>query len=222
MEKKMANTKQTLTPKSVDKRNFFLLTVDGILFRAGFEYINAFTIVSVFVHTLTGSVMLAGLSQFIQTFSLQLGRFITAPKMHTIKDQPRYIRRINIAARIMWLVMSMMLFFDVNTRILVPLLFLTIAVSWSLNGSIWPVFEDILARTILPRRRSMLLGNRDLFGGIAAFLGSFVIKQVLSADMAVNVKYGILFSLGFVRVPVLSNTMVSIFDKRSMTLVFFI
>lgn len=188
---------RVLTREEVDKRNSPFFVLDGALFRAGFEYINAFTIVSVFIHTITGSVVLAGLSQFMQTFFMQLGRFVTAPKIHTIKNQAMYIAKINILSRIMWLVLSIMLFMNVDTNIIIVMLFVTIAISWFINGSIWPVFEDMLARTILPRRRSVVIGNRELFGGLTAFLGSFVIKQILGSTLTVNIKYGILFSLGF-------------------------
>lgn len=189
---------ELLTRSEVDKKNFSLSVINGIAFRAGFEYVNAFTIVSVFIHTLTGSVMLAGLSQFVQTFFMQLGRFVTAPKIHTIKNQPIYMAKINFYSRFLWLVLSVMLFMNVSNNILIPALFVTIAVSWFLGGKVWPVFEDHFARTILPRRRSELLGYRELLGGLAAFVGAFVVKQVLGSGLEFNNKYGILFSLGFI------------------------
>ena len=191
-------TMKTLTREEVDKNNFFLSVINGTLFRAGFEYVNAYTIISVFIHTLTGSVALAGLSQFIQTFFSQLGRVMTAPKIHTIKSQPAYMGKVNLAGRFMWLVLALVLLFDVKADILIPCIFVIIAVSWYMGGIMWPIFDDHFARTILPRRRGELLGARELGGGIAAFAGSFVVKLVLGSDMAFNEKYGILYLLGFI------------------------
>ena len=189
---------KTLMRAEVDKKNFFLSVINGALFRAGFEYVNAFTIISVFIHTLTGSVALAGLSQFVQTFFMQLGRVLTAPKIHTIKNQPKFMGKSNVTARFMWAVLAVMLFFNIKTSILLPFIFITIAISWYLGGVVWPVFEDHFARTILPRRRSELLGQRELWGGVAAFIGSFVVKQILGSGLATNSKYGLIFLLGFI------------------------
>ena len=186
------------TREEVDKNNFSLSVINGTLFRAGFEYVNAFTIISVFIHTLTGSVALAGLSQFVQTFFSQLGRVVTAPRIHTIKNQPKYMGKANLGGRFMWLVLAMMLFLNLKTEIMIPCLFVIIAISWYIGGILWPVFDDHFARTILPRRRGELLGARELGGGIAAFAGSFVVKVVLGSEMAFNNKYGLLFLLGFV------------------------
>ena len=190
--------KKIYTREEVDKKNFFLSVLNGTLFRAGFEYINAFTILSVFIHTLTGSVALAGLSQFFQSFFSQLGRVVTAPKIHTIKNQPKYMARANLSARIMWLVLALLLFFNVGKAVLVPCIFAIIAVSWYMGGKIWPVFDDHFARTIMPRRRGELLGARELWGGIAAFAGTFAVKIVLGSNLAFNNKYGLLFLLGFI------------------------
>ncbi len=186
------------TREEVDKRNFTLSTVNGTLFRAGFEYINAFTVLSVFIHTLTGSVALAGLSQFFQSFFSQLGRVINAPRIHTIKKQPIFMGNLNLIARLGWFFLALMMFLDVGKNVLIPTMFIIIAVSWFCGGMMWPVFEDHFARTILPRRRSELLGAREFWGGVAAFIGSFVVKQVLGSHMQFNNKYGLLFLLGFV------------------------
>ena len=193
----MRISEEVLGNKEVDKRNFTLSVFNGTLFRAGFEYVNAFTIISVFIHTLTGSVALAGLSQFVQSFSSQLGRVLCAPRIHTIKNQPVFMGKMNLGARFMWFALAAMLFFDVKQSILIPCIFIIIFISWFLGGVIWPVFDDHFARTILPRRRSELLGTRELWGGIAAFAGSFVVKQVLGSGMEFHNKYALLFLLGF-------------------------
>ena len=196
----MIKEKTSKTPirEEVDKKNFFLSVINGALFRAGFEYVNAFTIVSVFIHTLTGSVALAGLSQFVQPFFEQLGRVLSAPKIHTIKNQPIFMGKSIIIARFMWAVLAVMLLLDMNQNVLIFVLFATIAVSWYLGGVIWPVFDDHLVRTIRPRRRSELLGQREFWGGLAAFIGSFMVKQFLGSGMQTNIKYGLIFLFGFI------------------------
>jgi hypothetical protein len=190
------NNNHVLSHAQVDKKNFGLSVINGVVFKAGFEYVNAFTIVSVFIHTITGSIALAGLAQFIQTFFSQLGRFVQSPKLHAIKNQPKYMGKVNLYSRIMWAILSVMLFLDTPNFILVPSIFILMAVSWFLGGLTWPVFEDHFARTILPRRRSELLGYRETIGGILAFIGTFIVKSILGSNLVVNNKYGILFMIG--------------------------
>lgn len=187
---------EKLSSSDVDKNNFKLLVIDGVLFKTGFQCVNAFTIISVFIHSLTGSVVLAGFAQFIQTFFMQLGRFVKSPKVHAIKNQHIYICKINTIAKCLWILLSVILFLDVPQSIILPLLFIALAVSWYMSGMTGPVFEDLLVRTILPRRRSELLGYREVFGGIAAFLTSLVAKAIIGSDIVINSKFGILFFIG--------------------------
>jgi hypothetical protein len=190
------NNAEVLSYEQVDKKNFSLSIINGIAFKAGFEYVNSFTIVSVFIHSLTGSVALAGLSQFIQTFARQFGRLIKSSKIHSIKNQPLYMGKVNIYSRALWIIISLMLLLNVPQNILIPSIFIIMSISWVLCGLTWPVFEDHLVRTILPRRRSELLGYRELLGGAAAFLGTLIIKSVLGSTLSFNEKYAILMFLG--------------------------
>jgi hypothetical protein len=185
-----------LSRTDVDKNNFRLFVIDGILFKTGFQCVDAFTIVSVFIHSLTGSVVLAGFAQFIQTFFMQLGRFVKAPRVHAIKKQHLYICKVNTIAKSLWILLSVIIFLDVPQSIILPLLFIALAVSWYMSGMTGPVFEDLLVRTILPRRRSELLGYREVFGGIAAFLASLVAKAIIGSNIIINSKFAILFLIG--------------------------
>lgn len=187
---------EVLSREEVDKKNFCLSIINGIAFKAGFEYVNAFTILSVFIHSLTGSVALAGFSQFVQTFFSQLGKFVNAPNIHAIKNQPRFMGTLNIYSRILWAILSLLLILNVPKSIILPLVFVVIAVSWFLCGMTSPVFEDHLVRTILPRRRSELMGYREVLGGVVAFLGSFAVKGILGSHLSFNLKYAIILMLG--------------------------
>lgn len=173
------------------------MILDGVGWALGFELVNASSIVSVFLFTLTGSVTLSGLATTVQNTGMMLGQLSSGPKISKMVDGARTGGINSVYNRVLLLlgVLSILLPLPPKWTAIVMLTLLFFA--WFFQGIVGMAWTDMYPRVIRRDHYGKVMGYRGLFGYIMAFLGGLYVKWILSSDtMELKTKYVLIMGVG--------------------------
>lgn len=165
------------------KRNFWLLVVDGATFAFAISLVSETTIIPAFVSALTGSSLLVGL--VAATFAI--GRYL--PQLvgaHLVigraRRKPLFLA-IVVAERfgILAIAISASLIGLVANGLVLTLFFAAFALYAITTGLIGPVYGDFVAKG-LTKSRGVFFGTVQLIGGVLGFSAAMWAQTILRAQ----------------------------------------
>lgn len=139
---------QKMDKLQVLKRNYLLLTADGTFFFIGMAFLDASSVVPVFIDNYTGSLQLAGLAITIKTAASLLAQLLIGPYVSRIRYLPSFIIRIMFLSRPLPLLMVPVLLSNTDPYLIVGIFLFLFFLLWvslgewrsrrcSLDGCLW-------------------------------------------------------------------------------------
>ncbi len=182
---------------SAEYRDFWLIVANGVLVRLYFEVFNPKRVVAAFLTELTHREWMVGLALAAPTVFSCLPMLLFSHRMET---EPRRMPFYARGARIKW-VSQFALLLAVATLASHPfglaLFFVAMCGLFGLGDAMGgPAFGDVVARTILPRRRGRMFGLRVAIGGLLAFFVGGLISRCLGPSFGLRFPYNYLLLFG--------------------------
>ncbi len=189
---------QTPRPYPHFKRNYTLGLLNGILMRFAYSFADPQTVLPVFVITLTGSPILAGVVAGLFDAGWFLPQmFISNVLQHRERKLPLY--RLMAFVRIgSWIAAAAAVFLiGARDYTLLFWVFFFCYLGVCLGAGTAAIsFMDIVGKSVPPQRRGSFFAYRRLAGGFLGIGAGLVVARVLSPEsgFAFPGSYGILFS----------------------------
>ena len=180
------------------RRNFTLGVLNGALFAFGDALQDANLVLSVFINRLTGSSLLVGLLQPVRLGGWYLPQLFVSCRMQAAERKLPYYRLGTVfrASAALGVGLSVLLVHD--PRLLLPLIFLLLAI-FSLSGGLSGIaYANLVAKTIPSRRRGSFAAWRIFTGGLLALGGSFLARYLIGggAGLTFPSNFGLLLLIG--------------------------
>jgi len=195
----------TLNPDVVKyfKRNFFANVMDAGFWFFGDSFAAAYTIMPVFMSTLTDSPILIGLIPALEGAGWFLPQLFLAKHVEGLNRRLPLVLKLGIFDRIPYLLLAIGAFFilGLDQKIAV-VLFLMIYVIKTFSGGLAALPWQELIATVIP------VSHRGRYWGISLILGKMMgmigalITGVLLTSVVYPLNYATMFGLGFVGVSI--------------------
>ncbi|HBM81797.1 MAG TPA: hypothetical protein DD426_13365 [Clostridiaceae bacterium] len=164
---------------SIAKRNFIFMTCEGVCFFCAQTFMDATSIIPLFIVSYTGSLALTGLSMTIKNTIFFIPQIMIGPFIDRIKNMPGYLTKVMFISRPIIFLMVPVLLLNIDHYLTVGIFFAIYTLIYIGEGFINTPWLVLLNRTIPPDRRGKLLGNQQMFSGLAGIAGGIVIKMIL-------------------------------------------
>ncbi|MGH8005110.1 MAG: MFS transporter, partial [Limisphaerales bacterium] len=200
------------------KRNFWLGVTNGIIFNASGAFLNANTILPLFVSQLTDSRFLVGTAAALHEvgwFIPQL--FVAAATAHRPRHKPFYVRAAFFRLAVFTALLASIFFSSYQRPEQVLFFFFLFYGLYSIGGGFAGVaFMEIVSKTVPPERRGSFWGLRMSVGGLLAALFGRIVAEILNNNpfprnfellflFAFFFIFAGLFSFAWVKEPELPN-----------------
>jgi MFS family permease len=183
----------------VAARNTIAFLGDGTFFNLGSAFIEANTVLPTFVSTLTRSPLLIGLVSTIRSFGYLVPQIFVAGFIERLAWKKPFMMRAGLVMRVAVLGMALSALLGARNPELSLALFFACLILLSFgDGFSGLPWMDLVAKTIPAERRAGLFGKMQATGGVAAFLGGFLIQRLLGTGMKYPFNYFVVMMLGFV------------------------
>jgi len=186
------------SPTDHRKRNFWLGVTNGIIFNASSAFLNANTILPLFVSRLTDSHFLVGTAAALHEvgwFVPQL--FVAAATAHHPRQKPLYIRAAFVRLAVFLALLASFFLSSYQRPEQVLFFFFLFYGLYSIGGGFAGVaFMEIVSKTVPPERRGSFWGLRMSVGGLLAALFGRLVAEVLS-DHPFPKNFELLFLFAF-------------------------
>ncbi len=165
-------------------RNFRLAMLQGTFMRMSFALVDAATILPAFVHTLTQSKILVGLTGSLQPAGWMWPQLLMS---NLLEHRPRKMKfyAFGMAVRItMWVAICLsVIFIGAQRPVMLAICFLMFYfIAASAMGVSTIPYMDIISKVFSPRRRTQYFSLRQFYGGLCGVLIGFFIRAVLGKE----------------------------------------
>ena len=141
-----------------NKLNFVFLTMEGTFFFFGLTFLDANTVIPVFIDSFTGSLQIAGLANTLRLILTLLPQLLIGPYVSNIKNLPSFIFKVMIIFRPLFLLMVPILISNPGSKASVILFLIIYSLFWLCEGIISIPWWELFSRTISNDKRGKLLG----------------------------------------------------------------
>jgi MFS family permease len=191
------------------KWNFVMGLLHGIFYNGGLAFSEPTTVLPVFLNNFTNSKILVGLSSTIMSqfggIGSVLPQLFVASKLESkVCKKPILIVAIIIRA-LCWALLALItyLFGRSHPLGIILALFFFLTLFTFMGGVAVVPFYDIWGKAIPPTLRGRFFGYRQLFGGILAVGGGFIVKAILeNKGISFPNNYVFLFLLSFIFISI--------------------
>ncbi len=178
------------------RRNFRLTVWNGVLFNVGETFIEAATILALFVSGLTHSSGIVGLAVSLVEAGWYLPQILTIAFVESRRRRlPLY--RAMVYVRVAGLVVTTLAIWFVGDRapgVTLAIFFATFSCFAFAGGFSAVSFYDVVGRTIPMEWHARMWAYRLFFGGLLAVGCGFLIQSILTLP-GFSLRYGILFGM---------------------------
>jgi len=185
------------------KRNSFANLLDTAFWYFGDSFTAAYTIMPVFLSTLTDSPILIGLIPALQGIGWFLPQLFLAKYLEGINQRLPFVRRLGIFERLPFLLLAIGAFLipglDQKVALILILIIYTIKVFSS--GLVALPWQELMATVIPVSHRGRYWGISIIVGKLLGLVGAFITGLIL-ARIAYPNNYAIMFLLGFIAVSI--------------------
>lgn len=185
------------------KRNSFANLLDTAFWYFGASFTAAYTIMPVFLTTLTDSPILIGLIPALQAIGWFLPQLFLAKYLEGINQRLPLVRRLGIFERLPFLLLAVGAFLipglDQKVALILILIIYTIKVFSS--GLVALPWQELMATVIPVSHRGRYWGISLIVGRLIGLVGAFITGLIL-AKIAYPNNYAIMFLIGFIAVSI--------------------
>ena len=183
--------------EKIAKKNSKVFLIDGMMFQFGMSFIDASSVISVFIFLLTNSASLSGLAQVCFMVGITGGNILWGSKLSKIKSIPKFMAKQVIFARLFLFLAFGLLFLGMDEGLYSVFFILLYFISFFVHGATVAPWQDIYSRTMTDRYRSTVMGYRQSMGALVSILASVIIQRVLSINaLDYKMQYGIVILIG--------------------------
>ncbi len=185
------------------KRNSFANLLDAAFWYFGSSFTAAYTILPVFLSTLTDSLILIGLIPALEAIGWFLPQLFLAKYVEGINQRLPFVRRLSIFERLPFLLLAIGAFLipglDQKVALILILIIYTIKVLSS--GLVALPWQELMATVIPVSHRGRYWGISLIVGKLMGLVGAFITSLIL-ARIAYPNNYAIMFLIGFIAVSI--------------------
>ena len=199
---------QQAATDAVERRNFRLALINGILIRIAFRFVDSGMILAAFVKQLTGSNIMVGLvSSTMRAGSVWPQLLMSNLLEHRPRKMPFYIMGSSLRITA-WMLIALLtvLVGDKNHILLFSCFYFLYFLTYSALGVSMLPFNDIVAKSIPTQRRARLFSLRSLWGGIFGIAAGFAIKAILSDGFPLSFPNNYAFMFGICALMMIGST----------------
>ncbi|MGB2963911.1 MAG: MFS transporter [Anaerolineales bacterium] len=196
---------ETVHPEVIKnfKRNSFANLLDAAFWYFGGSFTAAYTIMPVFLSTLTDSPILIGLIPALEAIGWFLPQLFLAKYLEGINQRLPFVRRLGIFERLPFLLLAIGTFLipglDQKVALILILIIYTIKVFSS--GLVALPWQELMATVIPVSHRGRYWGISQIVGRFIGLVGAFITGLIL-ARIAYPNNYAIMFLIGFIAVSI--------------------
>ena len=166
------------------QRTFRLALLQGTFIRISFAFANSSTVLTAFIHRLTESSVLVGLTGALMPAGWMWPQlFMSSVLEHRERKMPFYILGMSIRI-VAWtgIVLLTLLIGARNDLLLAGVFLVAYAIASSSMGISTIPYMDIISKSIEPQRRTRFFSLRNLIGGLFSILIGFLVRDILAED----------------------------------------
>lgn len=180
---------------AVQRRNGVLLVLEGTLFWTGLAFLQADTVISMFINDTTGSIALVGLAATLKTVMPMIGQFVMGMVIHRIKKQSRAIAILGFIDRPLILLMIPLLMMGMTGMSAAVMFLVVYSAMFLLDGAVGLLWTEICTRTMPIRRRGEVITLQQIFSGLAGFAVGLIVSRIIGSSLSFEYRYAIVFGL---------------------------
>ena len=204
------------------RRNFWIAVFQGVFMRISLAFIESGTILSAFVLRLTGSHFFVGLAGSIMPAGWMWPQLLMSNILeHRPRKMPFY--KLGMSIRVVaWvaIVVCTLLIEPHRKSVLVAIFFCFYFIAASSMGISSIPYMEIVSKSIQPQRRARFFSIRQFIGGgLAFFIGEFLIKFVLGDASGVTFPYNYALLFAFAVVATLAAFLVFLLIREPIQLI---
>ena len=170
------------TPSEAEqKRTFRIALLQGTFMRMSFAFADSNTVLSAFVHRLTGSSVLVGLTGSLMPAGWMWPQLLMSHVLeHRPRKMPFYILGMSIRVTAWLAIIISTLTIGTRSDLALAATFLCCyAVAASSMGVSTIPYMDIISKSIAPQRRARFFSFRNLIGGIFSIFIGLLVRGIL-------------------------------------------
>lgn len=177
-----------MTPRSEAERhfrwNFVALVVDVSTFVLGLAFMDAATVLPIFLARLGAGSAGVGLAQAIQTLGLMLPPLFAAHRIHGRARHKSFLLLVCSVGRggLLTLPPVLLLWGRTHPGWVLAWFYVVYALFWAMDGACHPSWMDIVAKTIPARSRGRLFGTTQVLGGVLAAAAGWAVHAILRSE----------------------------------------
>jgi len=193
----------TLHPEIVKhfRRNFFVNLMDAAFWFFGDSFVAAYTILPVFMSTLTDSPLLIGLIPALEGAGWFLPQLFLARHLEGKNRRLPLVRILGLLDRVPFLLLAVSAFFisKIDTNLAIGLFFVIYGIKVFSGGFVALPWQELIATVIPVSHRGRYWGMALISGRLMGMIGAALTGFIL-ANVAYPTNYGYMFLCGFVSV----------------------
>lgn len=199
---------------ALEKRNFRLLTTDGVLFFTAATFLDATILIPLFLENVSGSPILIGLATAIRHLGFVLPQLIIAQRMQRIHRLDRFVFWSYLICRFAMLFVIGAFLYDPSSSLVLLAFFIGYTMFAIGEGVTQVPWMDVFGRTISQQNHGKLFGLIQTLGAIGAFLGGVLIEHVLSNPQDYPYPYNFTILFGLAAVLLLISTLSFLYVRQ--------
>ncbi len=190
----------TLNPEVVQhfRRNFFANVMDAGFWYFGDSFVAAYTILPVFMSTLTDSPILIGLIPSLEGAGWFLPQLFLARHLEGKNRRRPMVLKLGVLERVPYLLLAICAFFllRLDPQVAIGLFLLIYGIKVFSSGVNALPWQELIATVIPVSHRGRYWGYALILGKIMGMLGAGITGWLL-ANLAYPLNYGYMFLIGF-------------------------
>ncbi len=175
------------------KRNLIIMVIEGSLFWGAMAFLEANTVVSVFINDSANSTALAGFAASIRQLMFLCGQIVMGMFIHRLKKPSRFMSTLGFLTRPLILLMLPVLFANVSGPSAAWFFIGLYGLFFFSDGFIGLNWMDIMARTVPPTKRGYVISYQQVVGGLFGLFVGYLVREILGAGLSFKYQYAILF-----------------------------
>ena len=186
-------------PADAYRRNFAVLTFDGLLFFLGMIFISYEAVLPVFLARLGAPRIAIAVVPVAIVLGVNIPSLFSAPLVEQLERKRPFVLRYALWQRIPWAVTAaaIPILAIGNPGVLIALILVCVIVATVAAGLLIPAFFDIVAGTIPVDRRGTLFALRSVLSYLFGIGGGFLVRLILER-VAFPVNYALLYAIATV------------------------
>jgi MFS family permease len=196
---------QSLHPEVVKhlRRNFFTNIMDAGFWYFGDSFVAAYTILPVFMSTLTDSPILIGLIPALEGAGWFLPQLFLAKHLEGKDRRLPVVLKLGLFDRLPYLLLAMGAFFilKLDTEVAIVLFLIIYVIKTFSSGLVALPWQELIATVIPVSHRGRYWGFSLILGKIMGMAGA-VITGLMLTNIAYPLNYAYMFGVGFIGVSI--------------------